>query len=108
MKCPNGQKYCVGCEMWHFDKEAKKQKFTELVSLEGKQNVQIKPTDVQKMSKPLNINYQLNTNVLQSLKIKLVYLSNLLNNETDVSKSKEILECMRLCMGNIQTADKLE
>ncbi len=108
MRSPNGQKYCVGCEMWHFDLEAKKQKFTELVSLEGKQNIQVKPTDVQKMPKPININYQLNTNIVQSLKVKLAYLSNILNAEIDVAQTKAILDCMKLCMENIQTADKLE
>jgi hypothetical protein len=108
MKNSNGQKYCVGCEMWHFDKEIQKQKFTELVSLEGKQNIQIKPTDVQKMPKPMNINYQLNTNIVQSLKVKLAYLSNLLNSEIDVAKSKAILDCMKLCMENINTANKLD
>jgi hypothetical protein len=108
MKSPNGQKYCVGCEMWHFDMEVQKQKFTELVSLEGKQNIQVKPTDVQKIPKPINFNYQLNTNIVQSLKVKLAYLSNLLNAETDIDGSKAILECMRLCMENIQTANKFK
>ena len=108
MKSPNGQKYCVGCEAWHFDKEQKRQKFTELVSLEGKQNIQVKPTDVQKLPKGLNINFSLNSNVIQSLNIKLAYLGNLLNNETDLEKTKHILECMKICMENIQIANKLD
>jgi hypothetical protein len=106
MRNPNGQKYCVGCEAWHFDKERQKQKYGELVSLQGKQNLQLKPTDVQKLPKP--IKFSMNQTVVQSLQIKLVYLSNQLNNETDLTKTKQILESMRLCLDNIQLANKLE
>jgi hypothetical protein len=109
MRNLNGQKYCVGCEAWHFDKEHKKQKFGELVSLHGKQNIQVKPTEVQKIPKPLNFNkFSISQQVLQSLHVKLAYLSNQLNNETDLEKTRQILECMKLCMENIQAANKLE
>jgi hypothetical protein len=108
MKSPNGQKYCVGCEAWHFDKERpQKQKYGELVSLHGKQGIQLLPTDVQKMPKQINFKYTLNQQVLQSLNVKLAYLSNQLNAETDLIKTKDILECMKLCMENICTASKL-
>ncbi len=110
MKSPDGQKYCVGCEMWHFDKEKKvKQKFGELVSLKGKQNIQIKPqsSEVSKIQPPVNFNLTLNKSVLNSLQMKLAYLSNILNNELDISKTKEILESMRICMENIQSANNL-
>ena len=112
MKSPDGQKYCVGCEMWHFDKEKKvKQKFGELVSLKGKQNIQLKTTQSSEVSKiqqnPVDFNITLNKTVLNSLQMKLAYLSNILNNEKEINKSKEILECMRICMENIQTANSL-
>jgi uncharacterized Zn finger protein (UPF0148 family) len=112
MKSPDGQKYCVGCEMWHFDKEKKvKQKFGELVSLKGKQNIQLKSTQSSEVSKiqqnPVDFNITLNKTVLNSLQMKLAYLSNILNNEKEINKSKEILECMRICMENIQTANSL-
>ena len=108
MRSPNGQKYCVGCEAWHFDKERpQKQKYTDLVSLEGKQNIQLKQTDIQKAPKPINYNYSLHQNVLQSLHMKLAYYSNMLNKENDIAASKEILEAMKLCMENILVANKL-
>jgi hypothetical protein len=110
MKSPsNGQKYCVGCESWHFDTERQKMKYGELVSLEGKQRVQLKPTDLQKLPKQMNYNkFSINQQVLQSLNIKLIYLSTQLNIETDLLKTKEILECIKLCMENIRTASKLD
>jgi hypothetical protein len=108
MRNPNGQKYCVGCEAWHFDKERpQKQKYTELVSLQGKQNIQLKPTEVQNVPKQINYNYALSQNVLQNLHLKLAYYSTMLNKENDIGKSKEILEAMKLCMENIVIANKL-
>lgn len=108
MKSPNGQKYCVGCEAWHFEKErSQKQKYTDLVSLQGKQNIQLKPTELQKIPQNINYNNTLHQNVLQSLHYKLAYYSRLLNDESDTGKSKEILECMKLCMENIVIASKL-
>ena len=112
MKSPDGQKYCVGCEMWHFDKEkVVKQKFGELVSLKGKQNIQLKSTQSCEVSKvhqnPADFNLTLNKTVLNSLQLKLSYLSNILNNEKEINKTKEILECMRICMENIQSANNL-
>jgi uncharacterized Zn finger protein (UPF0148 family) len=111
MKSPtNGQRYCVGCEAWHFiAKERRNMKYGELVSLEGKQDLQLKPTDIQKLPKQMNYNkFSINQQVLQSLNVKLVYLSNQLNLETDLLKTKEILECIKLCMENIRTASKLD
>ncbi len=112
MKSPDGQKYCVGCEMWHFDKEKKvKQRFGELVALQGKQNIQLKKPKTTEVSKiPHNnvkFNLTLNKTVVSSLQLKLSYLSNILNNETDLNKTKDILECMRVCMENIQSAQNL-
>jgi uncharacterized Zn finger protein (UPF0148 family) len=111
MKNLDGQKYCVGCEMWHYDKDRPiKQKFGELVSLKGKQNIQIKTqqhTEVSKITPKIDYNLTLNKSVLQSLQLKLAYLSNLLNAETDINKTKEILECIKICMDNIQTAKSI-
>jgi hypothetical protein len=106
----NGQKYCVGCESWHFEKERpKKQKFGELVSLQGKQNIQVKPTEIQKCPKSLNFNkISISQEVVQSLQVKLLYLASQLNNETDVCKTKTILESMKLCMENLAIANKLD
>ena len=105
MSSPIGQKYCVGCEAWHFEKERQeKQKYTELVSLQGKQNIQLKPTEIQNMPKQINYNLALYQSVLKSLHLKLAYYSNLLNTENDINKSIEILEAMKLCMDNIAAA----
>jgi hypothetical protein len=102
MRSPNGQKYCVGCEAWHFEKERQqKQKYTELVSLNGKQNIQLKQTEIQNIPKQVNYNISLHQTVLQSLHLKLAYYSNLLNQENDIKASKEILEAMKLCLENI-------
>jgi hypothetical protein len=96
--------------MWHFDKDKKeKMKFGELVSMKGKQNVQIKEnpqehTEISKLPKTIDFNMNLNKTVIQSLQLKLAYLSSLLNTESDVTKTKETLECIRICMENIQTA----
>jgi len=112
MKSPDGQRYCVGCEMWHFEKEKKvKQKFGELVALQGKQNIQLKSraTEVSTLPKNnVNFNLTLNKNILNSLQLKLAYLSNLLNTESNIDKTKEILECMKICMDNIQAAKNLD
>ena len=112
MKSPDGQRYCVGCEMWHFEKEKKvKQKFGELVALQGKQNIQLKSraTEVSTIPKNnVNFNLTLNKNVLNSLQLKLAFLSNLLNTESNIDKTKEILECMKICMDNIQASKNLD
>lgn len=115
MKNFDGQKYCCGCEMWHFERDRPvKQKFGELVSLKGKQNVQVKSTtthtEVSKLPPKNNIEFTYNPeqNVLRSLQMKLIYLSNTLNNESDLNKTKVNLECIKLCIENIQIAKNLE
>ncbi len=108
MKNLEGQVYCVGCEMWHFDKQRQvKQKFGELVALQGKQNIQIKHTEISKLPHTIDFNFTLSKSVLSSLKLKLVYLSNLLNNENDLNKIQEILETMKICLENIQAAKNI-
>jgi hypothetical protein len=101
MQHPNGQNYCVGCEAWHFEKEpSRKQKFGELAKFTGKPLV----TDVQKIpTKKVDYSYNLSSNLLQSLQVKLAYLSNQLNNETDIEKTKGILECIKICIENVNS-----
>lgn len=107
-----GQKYCCGCEMWHFDKDRPvKQKFGELVSLKGKQNIQVidnrtTHTEVSKLTNNKKVSFSLS--VIQALQLKLAYLSNQLNSESDINKTKGILESMRLCMDNIMMAKSMD
>lgn len=115
MKSPDGNKYCCGCEMWHFEKERpKKQRFGEIAvknkpaNNPSNQGLQVKHQEVSKLPKThIEFNFTLNNNVLQSLQMKLAYLSNLLNNENNIAKSKEVLECIKLCIENIQSAKSL-
>ncbi len=112
MKNSEGQKYCAGCEMWQFDKERPvKQKFGELVSLNGKQNVQLKQNTSSEVSKVCNkvydFNMNLNTTVIQSLQVKLAYLANQLNLEVDPKKTNQILKAMKMCMENMESAKKM-
>jgi uncharacterized Zn finger protein (UPF0148 family) len=111
MRNLDGQKYCCGCEMWHFDKDRPvKQTFGELVSLKGKQNIQPRQqahTEVSLPNKSDFSSFSLNKSVIQSLQLKLAYLSNILNNESDLGKSKEILECIQVCINNITLAKNL-
>lgn len=103
MQHANGQNYCVGCEAWHFEKEqVKKQKFGELAKFTGKPLI----TDVQKVQTKKNDNsytFNLSSNLLQSLQVKLAFLSNQLNNETDIDKTKGILECIKICIENVNS-----
>lgn len=106
MRSIDGQKYCVNCEMWHYDNQRKKQKF-ELVSLQGKQTLQVKRTEVSTLPKNRFNFTPMNLSVIGSLNMKLEYLAKILNQENDIDKTKEILECMRICMQNIETAKVL-
>ena len=55
MRSPDGQKYCVNCEMWQFDnKKRKEKKFNELVPLKGKQEIEIKHME---LTNPKKKNY---------------------------------------------------
>ena len=120
MESKDKQKYCVGCEMWFFDNERpKKQRFTELVSLQGKQNVVLKENPkvsnevqtpeatnnkLQKCPKPINIDIDLSANVLNILHMKLVQLSTQLSVTTDLSQTQTLLNCIQVCIGNISAA----
>jgi len=108
MKNFDGQKYCVGCEAWHFDNERpKKQRFGELVSLAGKQNIQLKntkTTEVQKIPKKVECNFNLSNNVIACLQMKLAFLSSELNNVTDLDETQKLLNCIKICIENINGA----
>jgi uncharacterized Zn finger protein (UPF0148 family) len=94
------QVYCVGCEAWVFAKErtAKKCKYTDLVSLEGKRNLACpQKSEVSKLSKPIHItgNYQSFREMLEG---KLIIFGQWLQNETDISKCNLILDAMKKTM----------
>ena len=110
MESKDKQKYCVGCEMWHFDNErSKKQKFRELVSLQGKQNIKLKEnptvsTVIQNIPKPIGIEFNYSGNVINILQMKLVHLSNQLSVTTDLSQTEKLLNCIKICIDNISSA----
>ena len=97
MKNPmDGNKYCCGCEMWVSEKTRTKQTFTELVSLDGKQTLQLKnqKSEVSTIPKKIDINPNVNISVTTTLQNKLYFFTNQLNNETDLGKCKELLDCI--------------
>ena len=109
MKNHDGQTYCVSCESWIFEKEksAKKQKFGELVSLQGKQN--IKPKDLKDSHNEIAKVYEksfftVEKHVVTSLQLKLIYLSNLLNSESDIYRIEKYLQLIKLCIEDIKEA----
>lgn len=110
MKSPNGQKYCVGCEMWQFDKDmslGRKQRFGDLVPLQGKQDLVCKENKLQNKNMKnvnFNMNYSLNQTIIQCLQTKLYFLATLLNNESNVIKIREILDTIKVCMEDIKMA----
>lgn len=105
-RCPlvrslDGNKYCAKCEMWIFDKEKRKEKFTDLV-VKGIQDLQLKDVGIIKKPRTMTIEYTLNTNTLNSLKLKLAYLSTILNETHDLNKTEAILKNIELCLRNIK------
>ena len=91
MKNSNNQIYCINCESWIIEREVsrKKQIFGELVKLEqDKQKIKLKgqenPTQI---SNSYNKNFfTFEKHIVTCLQMKLVYLTNLLNNESDIYK----------------------
>ena len=93
MKNHDGQIYCVNCEMWIIEKEksSKKQRFGEIVSvrdLQDKQKLQLKESA--QSSQISNVHtkkvFTFENQIVTSLQLKLVYLTNLLNSESDIYK----------------------
>ena len=76
LKSFDGNKYCVKCEMWQFPDQVKvKQKYTDLV-VKSSQEIALRETRLAKIY-PHNINLEIygKEAVLNSLRIKLAYLS---------------------------------
>jgi len=99
MRNTDGQVYCVGCESWVYPNQLspKKQRFGELVSLKGKQNMKLKndKSDLQLKNDHTDLAkvypgsyFNVGNNVRGILERKLVYLANLLDKETDPIKIK--------------------
>ena len=103
LKSPDGNLYCVRCEMWQFpNKEKKKEKFTDLV-IKQNQELAIKETALAKLPKKMtDFSYTIKENIINSLRVKLAYLSSYLNDTTDLTKTKQILENIQLCVQNIK------
>ncbi len=101
MQTPNGQKYCVGCEAWHFD--MKRQKYGELV-LKGVTDILPKQMELQRVLPTQSFDHALNQSVIRCLQTKLYFLTTLLNNESDLNKIKDLLQTIGLCLENIRMA----
>jgi hypothetical protein len=114
MKNHDGQTYCVNCETWIFDKEksAKKQRFGEIVSvkdLQNNQKIQLKenPQNSQLSKIQSDKVFTFEKQVVTSLQLKLVYLTNLLNNESDIYKIEKYLQLIKMNIENINAAKAL-
>ena len=106
LKSLDGNKYCVKCEMWQFpDKERSRQRYTDLV-LKAHQELALRETGLYKMNKKLNVNVFGRAAILNSLKNKLAYLSSILNQTRDLTKTQQILQNIDLCLKNIKTINE--
>ena len=103
LKSPDGTLYCVRCEMWQFpDKVRKKEKFTDLV-IKQNQELAIKETAIAKLPKKMtDFSFTIKENMLNSLRVKLAYLSSVLNDTNDLNKTQKILENIQLCVKDIK------
>ena len=107
LKSFDGNKYCVKCEMWQFPDQVKaKQKFQDLV-VKSSQEIILKETRLAKVY-PHHINFDIygKEAVLNSLRVKLAYLSSVLNQTKDLTKTKQILENIELCIKNIKAMNE--
>ena len=103
LKSFDGNKYCVKCEMWQFPDQVKaKQKYKDLV-VKSSQEIALKETRLAKIY-PHNINEYAYAKeaILNSLRVKLAYLSSILNQNKDQTKTHQILENIELCIKNIK------
>ena len=67
---------------------------------------QLKLINEIKVNKRFNINMFGKEALLNSLKAKLAYLSSILNETPNMTKSKQILENIELCLKNIRTINE--
>ena len=103
LKSFDGNKYCVKCEMWQYPDQVKaKQKYTDLV-VKSSQEIALRETGLARIyPHKINLNVYGKETVINSLKIKLAYLSSILNGTKDLTKTKQILENIELCIKNIK------
>jgi hypothetical protein len=89
--------------MWQFpDKVRKKEKFTDLV-IKQNQELAIKETAIAKLPKKMtDFSFTIKENILNSLRVKLAYLSSVLNDTNDLNKTQKILENIQLCVKDIK------
>ena len=106
LKSFDGNKYCVKCEIWQFPDQVKaRQKYTDLV-VKSSQELVLKNTGLTKIYKNINYDIYGKESVLNSLKAKLAYLSSVLNQTKDLSKTQQILHNIELCLKNIKTINE--
>ena len=107
LKSFDGNKYCVNCEMWQFPDQVKaRQKYTDLV-VKSNQELILRETGLTKLYKNrINFNIYSKESALLSLKTKLAYLSSILNQTKDLSKTQQILQNIELCLKNIKTINE--
>ena len=103
LKSFDGNKYCVKCEMWQYRDQVKaKQKYTDLV-VKSSQEIALRETGLARIyPHKINLNVYGKETVINSLKVKLAYLSSILNGTKDLTKTKQILENIELCIKNIK------
>ena len=92
--------------MWQFPDQVKaKQKYTDLV-VKSSQEIALRETRLAKIY-PHNISFNYGKEaILNSLKVKLAYLSSVLNQTKDLTKTNQILENIELCIKNIKTMNE--
>ena len=107
LKSFDGNKYCVKCEMWQFPDQVKaKQKYTDLV-VKSSQELALRETGLAKIyPHKIDMNVYGKEAVLNSLRVKLAYLSSILNETKDLTKTHQILENIELCIQNIKTMNE--
>ncbi len=103
LKSFDGNKYCVKCEMWQFPDQVKaKQKYTDLV-VKSSQELALRETGLAKIyPHKIDMNVYGKEAVLNSLRVKLAYLSSILNETKDLTKTHQILENIELCIKNVK------
>ena len=107
LKSFDGNKYCVNCEMWQFPDQVKaRQKYVDLV-VKSNQELVIRETGLTKLYKNrINFDIYSKESALHSLKAKLAYLSSILNQTKDLSKTQQILQNIELCLKKIKTINE--
>ena len=89
--------------MWQFPDQIKaKQKYTDLV-VKSSQEIALRETRLAKIyTHKINFDIYGKEAVINSLRAKLAYLSSVLNQTNDLTKTRQILENIELCIKNIK------